>query len=372
MRIGIDITPLAKPRAGVGRYCYCLLKRLIPLASDSQFLGLATGVTPIEKDDLPHPIRQRRIPIPTRAMYRLWDAARLPRADLLLGGVDLYHATNYFLPPMKSARGVLTIHDLVFLTRPDLCSPKISRFFAKHVPRFLEQADAIIACSESGKADILRYSNVNPAKVTVAHEAADEGFAQMDREQAAERVARTYGIQGPFLLFVSTLEPRKNVPALLRAFARLANEIPHRLVLVGAMGWNTSEIFKTLDRLRLGARVARVGFVESHSDLAAFYSAADAFVFPTLYEGFGLPLLEAMTCGCPVVTSNNSSVPEVTGEAALRVEAEDDAAIASAIRNVLDDGRLRETLRTRGLEQARKFSWDRCARTTLEVYRSLI
>jgi glycosyltransferase involved in cell wall biosynthesis len=137
------------------------------------------------------------------------------------------------------------------------------------------------------------------------------------------------------------------------------------------MGWKTGEIVEMLQRPELKGRVVHVGFVRERADIAAFYSAADVFVFPTLYEGFGLPVLEAMTCGCPVVTSNNTSIPEVAGDAALCVDAEDDAAIASAVRRVLDDAGLRETLVARGIEQARKFSWQSCASVTLEVYKGL-
>ena len=371
MRVGIDITPLARPRAGVGNYCYYLLRHLAALAPKSQFLGLATGLASIEPSDLPRSMVYRQVRVPTRLMHRLWSIAHAPRADALLNGLDVYHATNYFLPPTKSAHRVLTIHDMAFLARPDLCSPKITRSFAKYVPRFLEQADAIIACSESTKADILHYSNAEPAKVTVAYEAAGEDFTRMDRATAAERVTRACGLEGPYLLFVSTLEPRKNVPTLLRAFAQVAKDIPHRLVLAGGLGWNTAPIFETLDKLQLGGRVTRLGFVENHSDLSALYSAADAFVFPTRYEGFGLPLIEAMTCGCPVVTSNNSSVPEVTGDAAVRVDADDVEGLAAAIRRVLEDEHLRQSLRSRGFDQARKFSWERCARITLDIYRSL-
>lgn len=372
MRIGIDITPLAKPRSGVPHYCHCLLEHLIPLAPGVEFLGLSTGLEPIASGALPHPIGQRHIPLPTRAMYRVWDVLRRPRADVLLGGVDVFHATNYYLPPVKSARTVVTIHDLAFLARPELCSPKIARIFAKRVPAFMERADAIIACSDSTKRDILQYSNVDAAKVTVVHEAADEDFAPLERTRALERVEAVCGVREPFLLFVSTLEPRKNVAGLLRAFERLAKDVPHTLVLVGAMGWKTGEIVEMLQRPELKERVVHVGFVRERADIAALYSAADAFVFPTLYEGFGLPVLEAMTCGCPVVTSNNTSIPEVAGDAAVFVDAEDEGAIAAAVRHVLEDVALRETLTTRGFEQARKFSWRRCASATLEVYKSLL
>jgi glycosyltransferase involved in cell wall biosynthesis len=371
MRIGIDITPLAKPRTGVGHYCYCLLKNILPLAPEDFFQGLATGLTPIEDDDLPGAIPYRRLPIPTRVMHRIWNFAHAPKADSLLGGLDVYHATNYFLPPMRSARRILTIHDLCFLVKPELCSPKIAHYFAKHVPKFIEQSDAVLACSHSTKNDILRFSSVDPLKIHVVHEAADEDFSPMRRDLAQEVLSCVYGLSGPFLLFVSTIEPRKNLSVLLRAFSRISREIPHKLILIGTMGWNAEPPEKMIADLGLKERVIHMGFLSRHADLAAFYSAADAFIFPTLYEGFGLTLIEAMTCGCPVVTSDNSSVPEVVGDAALQVNAQDIEAIASAILRLLDDDSLRDELIAKGFNQARSFSWNRCAAETLEAYRSL-
>ena len=372
MRIGYDITPLTRNRSGVGNFCYYLLKHLIELDDDVQFEGLATRASRGDLGELAGRIVHRRVPLPTRVLYRMWTTLGMPRADALLGGVDVYHATNYFLPPTRSARRVVTFYDLSFLTMPDKCSPKIVGPFARHTRRAALEADAILTCSESSKDDIVRLLDVPPGKVTVTHGAVDEGFLPIERDQAARTLTKRYGVEGPFILFVSTIEPRKNVPTLLRAFKQIAGDIPHTLVLAGATGWNSDGIPGIIDGLGLSGRVVRTGFVASRADLAALYSAADLFAFPTLYEGFGLPLLEAMTCGCPVVSARNSSVPEVVGDAAALVDDATDAdAIAQTMAGVLADPAQLSAMRARGFEQAERFSWEACARQTMAVYQGL-
>jgi len=372
MRVGFDVGPITQERTGVGNYCYYLLKHLLAMSanSDCELRGFSSSLGRIALAGLVPPLKHRHVPVPTRVMYKMWDILGAPKVDRLLGGVDAYHATNYYLPPTKRARRVVTIHDLAFLAVPELCSPKITGPYSKGIGRFAEDADAVLVYSESTKADIVNYLGVCPEKVTVAPMAVDEDFKPLARDAAAHFVKREFNVDRPFLLFVSTLEPRKNVPTLLRAFSRVAKDVPHNLVLVGSVGWNAEEIFKTLEDLNLSERIIRPGFVR-HMDLPSFYCAADAFVFPTLYEGFGLPLLEALTCGCPVVTSDNSSVEEVTGGAALYSDAMDVEAIADGIRRVLEDSDLRDDLVARGLEHAKGFSWQSCAESTMEVYRRL-
>jgi glycosyltransferase involved in cell wall biosynthesis len=370
MRVGFDIGPITAQRTGVGNYCYSLLRHILGLPEAPEVVGFASGRRAPALGPLEERVKYRYLPVPTRALYESWAWLGRPRVDRFLGGVSVYHATNYYLPPVASARRVVTIHDLSFLVLPELASPKIVGPYSRRIRRFAGEADAILAYSESTKADIVEHLDVPPEKIAVAPLAVDEDFAPVPREEARRRLEARYGIDGPFLLFVSTLEPRKNVPTLLRAFARVAKAIPHRLVLVGPEGWNTEQIYETMERHHLSMRVVRPGFVP-RGMLSSFYCAADAFVFPTLYEGFGLPLLEALACGCPVITSNNSSVPEVTGDAALRCEATDDEAIAEDILRVLGNAALREELARRGREQAGRFSWRSCAETTVGVYRSL-
>jgi glycosyltransferase involved in cell wall biosynthesis len=199
----------------------------------------------------------------------------------------------------------------------------------------------------------------------------DMTFYPVEVASASERLLRQYNIATPFLLYVGTLEPRKNVVGVIKAFAKLKDEFPHALVLVGKRGWDSEAIFKTVADLKLGHRVRHVGFVLEHAGLCDFYSAADALIYPTYYEGFGLPLAEAMLCGCPVVTSNAASAPEVVGNAGLTAPPDDIGAHANHLRAILTDTALRARLRERGFEQVQKFSWATCAQATLAVYRRL-
>jgi len=373
MHVGFDITPLAGQRTGVGNYCYYLLKHLLRLSdslglADCRVTGFSASLTPPCLDGF-ESLQHRRLKIPTRALYKSWEWFRLPRIESLMPGIDVYHATNYFLPPARSVRRVVTFHDLAFIRRPELCSPKISGMFARNAGRFAAEADAVIACSESTRADTIELLGADPAKVVVAYEAVDEDFTPVDRAEAAEKLERAYGIRQPFLLFVGTIEPRKNLSVLVQAFSRIANEIPHTLVLAGGPGWNSQPVFKAVDQLGLRDRVVCTGFVSNHSDLAWFYSAADLFVFPSLYEGFGLPLLEAMTCGCPIAAAKTSSIPEVAGAAALYFDPSSPDDIAACIKKLLEDAPMRYSLVARGLVQAEKFSWQDCARATLDVYK---
>lgn len=371
MRIGYDITPLSSARTGVGHYCFSLLKNLLAFEKKHQYLGFASGTRPPILDELEGALAYRRIPLPTRFMHHVWTSLRVPRVDTFLGVVDVFHATNYFVPPMRRARTVVTVHDLAILVHPEWCSPKIRRFFPKQIARCIREADAVLACSESTKLDAVRLLGVDPTRIAVVYEGIDETLVPMERENAARHVHSRYGVSSPYLLFVGTIEPRKNITGLLRAFSKIRDEMPHKLVLVGGKGWYREDVEAVARELGVGERVSFVGYVSSHAELAAFYSAADLFVFPSLYEGFGLPILEAMACGCPVITADNSSMPEIAADAALCVNANDDMAIAEAVQRVLGDPTLRESLVSRGFERAKEFSWRKCAEATMNVYERL-
>lgn len=372
MRVGIDITPLAGIRSGVGHFLYYQLTHLLRLASEDCFSAFSSGLHRCSTESLPGLGAHRHVPIPTRGLYAMWSRLGWPAVDRLLGGVDVYHATNYFLPPAAAARRVLTIYDLTFLRRPDLCSPKIVGPFRRKAPRMASEADAILTCSQASRRDIVELLGVPEERVRVAYGAADDQLGPVPRDEAQRTVEKRFGVTAPFALFAGTIEPRKNVSGLLRAFAHVAPKTPHTLVLVGSMGWQPEPIGKTIRDLGLGTRVKWLGYLPRHADLAMFYSAADAFVFPSFYEGFGLPVLEALACACPVVTSNVSSLPEVAGDAALYVDPDDDGDIAAKLLNVLTNESLRESLPKRARAQAARFSWDDCARETLACYRSLV
>ena len=371
MRVGIDVGPIARARTGVGNYCYHLLKHLLQLEGEHSLVGFYSGLSRGDLSAFEGAMRTRYVRLPTRALYAVWNAFERPHVDRLLGGVDVYHATNYFLPPVATARRVVTVHDLSFLVLPELSSPKIVSTFTKGVRRFCAEADAVIADSYSTKRDIVERLDVSDEKVTVVHLAANEGFAPVDRGEAQARLARAYRIEGPYLFFVSTIEPRKNVEGLLRAFAQLTKDFPHKLILAGSLGWYGDTLIELIRELRIADRIVCPGFVPDE-DLPSFYSAADAFVFPSHYEGFGLPVLEAMACGCPVVTAKNSSLPEVVGEAALLADSKDFDGLAEQMRRVLSEPGLREALSAKGKAQAATFSWARSAEETMRVYKKLL
>jgi len=380
----------------VGNYCLNLLKALLELDS-LDISGFAASARKLDLFALGTPLRHRHLPIPTRAMYMIWSVLGVPRVDSLLGGVDVYHATNYFLPPVRNAKRVLTIHDITFKKHPELCSPKIVGPFSSKVAGFAKKADAVIADSESTRRDIIDLLGVNAERVHTVHLAVDDALQPVPKEEARREVGKKFGLHHPYMIFVSTIEPRKNVPGLIQAFRRIKAEFPHRLVLVGKPGWNMEEFEKVSLLESLGAgtdtpesvsdaieklssatsesghkrsRIERLGFV-AQSDLSLLYSAADALVFPSFYEGFGLPVLEAMTCGCPVITANNSSLPEVAGDAAEYCDANDVDSIANAMRRVLSDSALRDQMVQRGFVQAAKFSWRKAAEQTAAIYRSV-
>jgi glycosyltransferase involved in cell wall biosynthesis len=291
--------------------------------------------------------------------------------DRLLGGVDVFHASNFFLPPTAKARRILTIYDLAFLVEPRWASPKIVGPFSRDVPRFAREADAVITCSEHSRQDIIRLCGASPEKVHVACGAPDPMFVPQDRAVAQARMRAILGWADPFILFVGTLEPRKNLDTLLKAFARIAKSHPHRLLLVGAMGWNMGNLPNLIEQLGLTQRVALPGYLPSRQDLAAAYSAADLFVLPSHYEGFGLTLAEAMACGCPAIASHASSLPEVGGDAVRYFPPQDDAELARIMEELLANPERRLAMAKPERVQAGNFSWDDTARRILAVYRSL-
>jgi glycosyltransferase involved in cell wall biosynthesis len=238
------------------------------------------------------------------------------------------------------------------------------------MPRFLRAADAVIAVSECTKRDAIRFYRIPEEKITVIYEGVNPRFRPASPEAIAAVRAR-YGLPERFILYVGTIEPRKNLTTLLEAFHHLLATYDLRLVIVGKKGWLYERFFRRLRELGLENRVLFTGYVPDE-DLPAIYSAADLFVFPSLYEGFGLPVLEAMACGTPVICSNTSSLPEVAGDAALLVDPTDARALTGAMEQVLTNERLWATLRAKGMERARGFTWEKAAYRTWEVYQQVI
>jgi len=386
-RIGIDYTAAIHQQAGIGRYTRELVAALtsrppLPVGEGESadefvlFVAGAKGKLP------PAPPGCRYAPsiLSERDHARLWHRLKLPiPVELWTGGIDLFHATDFTLPPTTGrTRAVLTIHDLAFEKYPDETMPGMLDFLRRVVPDSARRADHIIAVSEATRRDIVDLYGIPEVKVTAIPHGVSPRFAP-DRPQllllqgegsqmAKSGVREKYRLpDAPLILTVGTLQPRKNHVRLIQAFAQIDPDA--RLVIAGGKGWGYDQALAEAARLKIAERVIFTGFVDD-GDLPDLCRAATVFAYPALYEGFGLPVLEAMASGVPVVASNASSLPEVVGDAGLLVDPLDVAALADALGRALADSALRASLRERGITRAREFTWGRAAQLTREVYRA--
>jgi len=382
LRIGIDYTSAVHQKAGIGRYTRGLVNALAKLESGHEYVLIITGggdqgpEAPVRDlaSRLPSNFQIKGVPFSDRFWAVVWHRVRLPLPlDLFTGSVQLFHSPDYVLPPLRSGKKVVTIHDLSFLRYPEGAEPSLRRYLERAVPNAVERADLVLADSQNTKGDIVELLGAPPEKVEVLFPGVDERFRPLEDEQLLERTRTLYDLSFPFILFVGTLEPRKNLARLLDAYATLRRlgEISHRLVIAGGTGWLYEGIFRRAEELSLGSDVIFLGYV-GDENLPALHNLADLFVFPSVYEGFGLPPLEAMACGTPVIASDSSSLPEVVGEAGLLVPSDDHEALAEAMRRVLSDPALREDLVSRGLRQASRFTWGRAGQQLLSTYERLL
>lgn len=369
LRVGFDATAAARQGAGIGRYARQLLRSLV--ARDDLAMRVfyaAGGASAGGLPDLPASVRVRRVPLSDRVTNAIWHRARLPLpVELLLGRTDLFHSPDFTAPPTLHAPTVLTIHDLAFLIEPDCAYPTLRAYLENVVPRSARRADRIIAVSESTRRDVIERLGIAPARVTTVYEAASPEFYPAAAEETIPAL-RAMGIEHPYILSVGTLEPRKNYARLLDAYASILERGAHHdLVIAGRRGWLFEPVLERIGTLRLEERVRIVE--PDDRQLRALYNRAAAFVYPSLYEGFGIPVLEALACGAPTACSDTSSLPEVAGDAGLLFDPRSTEEISDAILRLLGDGQLSRRLRARGPRQAAAFSWERAAGETAAVYR---
>lgn len=358
MNIGIDASRAARrERTGTENYSLHLIRALLELGSPHRF-RLYFNQRPVPNLFPPSPQADWRI-IP---FARLWTHLRLA-SEMLFRAPDVLFVPAHVLP-LIHPRSVVTVHDLGYRYFPE-AHTRSARLYLEWGTRYSARASRlVIADSRATRDDLARMYGVPEDRIRVAYPGIRPGLAPVDDRAAIDRVLDRYGISRPYLLYVGTLQPRKNLLRLMDAFATLPGQ--HALVLAGKKGWLYSDILRRAEALGVGHRVIFTGYVPD-DDLPALLSGAEVFVFPSLYEGFGLPVLEALACGIPVVCSDTSSLPEVAGDAALLVSPTDTEALAAAISRVLADADLRQALVVRGREQAAQFTWRRCARTVLEV-----
>ncbi|MBC7236589.1 MAG: glycosyltransferase family 4 protein [Chloroflexi bacterium] len=367
-RIGLNAHLLAHGgsyrNAGVSRYIAKLMAHLPQVDPDTEYVAFWGG-------GVDAPPTWRICPSPWRTR---WPPARIAWEQLCQpiaarrAGLHLLHAPVYVGPLLGKCPLVITVHDLSFFRYPHLFRPFNRRYLQHFACWSASRARRIIAVSQSTARDVIEWLRVPEEKVVVVPNGVDEEMRPR-AEAELELFRLGHGLPPKMILFLGTLEPRKNIPTLLAAYAELRRRgyVEHTLILAGARGWYYEEIDRTIERLCLGDKVRFVGYVPTE-ELSLWYSAADLFVYPALYEGFGLPPLEAMACGTPVVVSNVSSLPEVVGEAGLTADPRDPHALAEAMARALVDSALRARLRQDGLARAATYSWRVTAERTAQVY----
>lgn len=369
LEIGIDYTPAYEQGGGIGRY---VREMIGSLAQQDQSTFYRLFVMGAGRKALPPPpgpnFSFAPASLPPIWFARLWHRARLPiPVESWIGKVHLYHATDFVLPPTRrSTRTVLTVHDLSFVRVPEAASPSLKAYLDAVVPRSVRRADQVLADSAATKSDLCELYGVDPDKIEVLYSGVHPRFRPTS-EGASIRAK--YGLgDAPYVLAVGTVQPRKNYQRLIEALAKLPPDLDDvQLVIAGGKGWLQGPIYATVDHLRVQDRVRFIGFVED-ADLPGLYSEARALAFPSLYEGFGLPILEAFACGTPVLTAHVSSLIEVAGDATILVEPLSVEAIRDGLLRLLRDETLRTELIARGFKQVTQFTWERAAAQLRAIY----
>ncbi|KPK99588.1 MAG: hypothetical protein AMJ91_07240 [candidate division Zixibacteria bacterium SM23_73_3] len=373
MRIGIDARSVLKQRSGVGNYTFNLIQHLSRLDQKNRYvlfyshhLDVKSAIPKIENPNF----ESKFFRFPNKLLNLLWGTVRVPKIDWFVGDVDIYHSPNYCLNILARGKSLMTIHDLNFLAYKQFTIASGRWHYAFKIKNYAQKVDAVIADSESTRNEIMKYLKIPEEKIHVIYLGCSQAYRPLPETVMMQKIRAKYKIKGDFILYVGTLEPRKNLKGLIQAYDQSRAKEDFLLVLAGGKGWKYKHIFDLVKQLKLEERVIFCGYVPD-SDLPALYNGASLFVYPSFYEGFGLPPLEAMACGTPVIVSHTTSLPEVVGDAGIYVDPFDIEQISYSIDTVLSDSKLCNTLRKKGLERAKLFSWEKTARETKELYQQL-
>ncbi|RMH01953.1 MAG: glycosyltransferase family 1 protein [Chloroflexi bacterium] len=377
-RVGIDVTAALTQGGGIGRYTRELVRAVtaVDQTHEYHFFSARPPATLPVSDPLPsgEHVHHHPAPLDEHWLYRLWYRLRLPiPVQWFTGSLDLFHSPDFVLPPVAGhIPTLLTVHDLSFVHYPDTFPENLVAYLNRVVPWSVRRATHVLADSQATKTDLETIWGVPAEKITVLYCGVNEHFRPVTDGKRITAVLRKYQLDNiPYILTVGTVQPRKNYQMLIRAFAPIATQFPHHLVIAGGRGWLYDDMLAEVQRLNLTDRVHFIGFVDD-DDLPALYSAATLFVFPSLYEGFGLPLLEAMACGTPVVTSNASSLPEVVGETAVLLPPHTPEPWTNTLHQLLTDSNARSHLQAQGFQQVQKFSWETAAHQLIQIYKHLL
>jgi len=367
MKIGIDGVPLAELKTGVGHYTFEIAVEVARQSPSDSFEVLSH--LPFSDLD-PAPANLSFIKQPVNAATKHWWTIGLP-LYIKRARLDLFHGTNYDIPVWGGCPTVLTIHDLSQLLFPETHEERRVRRARRRLPLMSRRATMIITPTEAVKAEVCEHLRVPRSKVVVVNEAPRRSFQPMPLAQASATLQRL-GIENEYILYVGTIEPRKNLITLVKAFEDLLHSTTLRpqLVIAGKKGWLTDELFTYIESAKLGDRLRLTGYL-GDDELRALYSACRVMVYPALYEGAGLPTLEAMACGAPVITTNTAAIVEMVGDKARLFSPQDFRGLAEHLVELLQNPAAREAMSRAGIQHAAQFTWERTARETLDIYRRI-
>lgn len=371
MKIGIDATAAVKQLGGVSEYTRQLIRHLAAIDHTNRyrlvtFSLFRSQTTPLPM--LPGNFRERAVPLPAKVIDRMWRKSGLPPLELFAGKVDVLLFPNIFTPYVFSP-AVVTVHDLSWLRFPKLAPRGESREFRASLMRATRAAKALIVPSQATKRDLEELADVAPAKITVISEGFDETLRKKPAVTALQQFRQRIGIgDAPYFLFMGTIEPRKNLVRLIRSFEQFKEKtkLPHKLILVGRVGWGGEETKNAIAASSAKKDIVPTGSLNDQDRRLAYWGA-DSIVFPSLYEGFGLPIIEGQAAERPVLAGTGGSLAEVGRDSVLVVDAADEGAIARGLEQLATDRELRASLVKQGLVNIKRFSWKRCARETLTL-----
>ncbi|GAC1398421.1 MAG: glycosyltransferase family 1 protein [Ktedonobacteraceae bacterium] len=376
MRIALDYTAAVRQRAGIGSYVRNLFTAMLQQDTQTHYTLLTSGRPTAEH---PFPKAQnvvgRSVLIPDRYLNILWYRWHTPLlpATLFTGPIDIYHGPDFTLPPMsKKVCKIVTIHDLAFLEHPEYAVPSLAAYLNKVVPEAVAEADVVATVSHEVGRTLIKHFQTPQEKLTVIPNGVGAHFRRITDPVLLGATLHKFHLKSPFVLAVGTLEPRKNHIGLIKAFykAQQKKNGPAMLAIAGGQGWLYEETKQLVTELKLEKKVRFLGRV-TDLELVTLYSTAAIFAFPSFFEGFGVPPIEAMACGAPVITSNTSSLPEVAKDAALLVDPYNIDALADALTRLTEDESLREELRQKGYQRVKQYTWAMSARKMLTVYQRL-
>ncbi len=374
MIIGYDMRFISGTNSGVGLYTINLIRSILKSKADI-VIKMLYGRFNKKNGYVVHWDDRRTgdyfIDLPNRLISGLWAFAGWPPVDYFIGEIDIIHSTNYTLIPATRARKVITIHDLSFLIYPEFANKGARIHFARKIGDYCARADQIWADSLNTKKDIVDMLAVQPEKIEIVYPIISDYYQPVDHDDRLKCSLNSLGLDRPYILFVGNLEPRKNLVRLIEAYERSGIADDYALVIVGAPGWSNRTIHQRIDGSPIRKHIVKLGYLRDN-DLVAVYNGARYLIYPSLYEGFGMPPLESIKCGTPVIAGNNSSLPEVVGDAGLLVDSYDVEAIAAALKSLAYDDSLWRRLQGNCRAQAARYDGNRIVAEALAAYGKLI